>query len=107
MRRSRWIWRFSAAWGLVLILVLMGCDRVPENRHVGAKFCVVNSTDDDLHVYLDARYVCSVEADGQSEVERLSEGSYDALARKQSDDEIVKQQQILLEADKTFWWLID
>lgn len=84
----------------------MGCDK-EVHVYVGAKFRVTNSTGYALHVYLDAIYQCSVDANGEAQVEDLDEGEYDAEARLQSDGSLVKSQQVYLEAGETFWWVID
>ena len=82
-----------------------GCDE-RGTFYVGARFYAVNNSEDDLHIYLNMEYQFSVEAGGEGSVKDLDEGDYTALARRQSDGAIVKEEDIHLEENERFRWFI-
>jgi len=102
-KRSLWVGIVVAAMSLSMLV--QSCDeRV--SVYVGAKLCVVNETDYGLHIYLNAEYLCTVEAHAQDCEKDLDGGHYDAQARRESDGKVLKSERIRLKEGDEFWWVI-
>jgi len=103
--RTRLAYFVLAFIALALVLPTGGCDK-DVHVYVGAKFRISNDTDEDLHIYLNTVYQCSVESGEVVKISDLDEGDYEAEARRQSDDAVVKKESFYFEEGESYWWVL-